>query len=158
MNLLLLILLLAALQTTVLSQTWPFHQYPAKVFRGQPARPKLRSRIARQHPTIIRKAVMRGVNFAGHYRVVDWGCGTSCGVYVIVDERTGDVFDPPEISRGVDLGVAGPEFRPDSTLMVVASCPELEVYGLKDCKRKFYNWDGSRLFLIKTEPVTAPTK
>jgi hypothetical protein len=39
--------------------------------------------------------------------------------------------------------------------MVVASCPPPEVYGLKNCDRKFYNWDGSRLVLLKTEPVTS---
>jgi len=76
-------------------------------------------------------------------------------VYVIVDERTGRVSAPPEISKGVDLGFEGPEFRADSTLMVVANCPDPAVYGLKNCKRNFYNWNGSRLVLLKTEQVTS---
>jgi hypothetical protein len=143
---------------TAAGQAWPFQQYPATVWHGVPARPKLETPLAKQHPTIIRKGVKQGVNFAGRYRVIDWGCGSSCGVYVIVDVLTGRVFEPPEISRGVDLGVAGPEFRSNSTLMVVASCPIPEVYGVKNCERKFYRWDGSRLVLLKSEPVTAPDK
>jgi hypothetical protein len=143
---------------TVAGQPWPFQEYPATVFSGKPAPPKLETSLAKEHSTLIRKAVLGGANFAGHYTVLEWGCGTSCGVYVIVDERTGKIFESPEISKGVALGVAGPEFRPNSTLMVVASCPEPEVYGLKNCNRRFYRWDGSRLILLKTEPVTASKK
>ena len=126
-------------------------------FHAKSARPKAETPLAREHITIIRAAVRRGPNFASHYTVVNWGCGTSCGVYVIVDNRTGKIYEPPEISKGVEIGVAGPQFRPKSTLMVVASCPPPEVYGMKNCERKFYNWDSSRLLLLKTEPVT-PTK
>jgi hypothetical protein len=108
-----LILLVAVLGGTTAPESRPFRKYPAAVFHGQPAVPKLKTPIAKEHGTVIRKAIMRGVNFAGHYTVVGWGCGTSCGVYVIVDERTGEVFEPPEISKGIDLGIAGPEFRRD---------------------------------------------
>lgn len=148
-----LILFVVVLGGTARSQSWPFHEYPAAVFRGRPARPKLDTPIAKEHATRISIAALEGPNFAGHYRVVDWGCGSSCGVYVIVDEQSGKVFAPPEISKGVDLGVAGPEFRVDSSLMVIASCAEPKVYGLKNCKRRFYRWDGSRLVLLKSEPV-----
>jgi hypothetical protein len=148
------LLFLAVSIGTATAQSWPFQEYPATVFRGAPARPKLETPLAREHATIIRRGAIRGVNFAGHYRIIDWGCGTSCGVYVIVDERTGRVFEPPEISNGVDLGVAGPDFRPDSSLFVLANCPEPKVYGLKNCQRKFYRWDGARLMLLKNVPVT----
>lgn len=150
-----LFLFVVVLGGTARSQSWPFHEYPAAVLHGRPARPKLDTQIAKDHITRISKAALEGPNFAGHYRVVDWGCGSSCSVYVIVDEQTGKVFAPLEISKGVDLGFAGPEFRVDSSLMVVASCAEPKVYGLKNCQRKFYKWDGSRLVLLKSEPVKA---
>ena len=153
-----LIFVILVLSGMARSQSWPFHEYPAAVFRGRPARPKLDMPIAKEHATRISKAASAGPNFAGHYRVVDWGCGSSCGVYVIVDEESGKVFAPPEISKGVDLGFAGPKFRVDSSLMVVASCAEPKVYGLKNCARKFYRWDGSQLVLLRTESVTATEK
>jgi hypothetical protein len=75
-------------------------------------------------------------------------------VYVIVDDSTGRVYEPSEISISVDLGYDGPHFRVDSSLMVVASCPDPRVYGLKNCQRNFYRWDGRRLILLSSEPVT----
>ena len=139
--------------TFAISQSWPFDKYPATAWNGKPATPRLETPLAKAHETIIRKQAAQGPNFAGHYRVVDWGCGTSCAAYVIVNERTGTVYEPPEISRGVELGVAGPEFREDSTLMVVANCPPPDVYGFKGCEWKLYRWDGVRLLLIKKKPM-----
>jgi hypothetical protein len=137
------------------AQEWPFSEYPAVVSGEKPAAPKLETSLAREHVTIIRAAVRRGPNFAGHYTVAVWGCGTACGVYVIVDDHTGEVYEPPEISKGVDLGFAEPGFRADSSLMVVANCPDPTEYGFNNCERKFYKWDGSRLVLLKAEAVTA---
>jgi hypothetical protein len=137
------------------AQQWPFQAYPAVVSKAKPVSLKLETRLARERISGIRKAVQHGPNFAGHYTVADWGCGTECGVFVIVDDFTGRAYDPPEISKGVDLGLAGPDFRVNSSLMVVASCPDPRVYGLKNCQRNFYRWDGSRLILLYSEPVTA---
>jgi hypothetical protein len=134
-------------------QVYPFDQYKAPVFRGKPAMPKLESAQAREHRTIITRSVRRGPNFAGHYTVVEWGCGTECAVYVIVDDRTGKVYELPELSKGLNLGLDGPSFRADSKLMVLANCPDPQVYGLKDCKRNSYKWNGSELELLKSGPT-----
>jgi hypothetical protein len=36
-----------------------------------------------------------GPNFAGHYVIVTWGCGSPCLMAAIVDEKNGRVFPPP---------------------------------------------------------------
>lgn len=133
---------------------FPFREHPARICQGKLATPRLETALARQHKTTIRNGAQHGPNFAGHYTVVYWGCGTSCAAFVIVDARSGRVYEPPEISRGVELSMDGPEYRRDSTLMVVASCPDPRVYGYKNCERKLYNWNGSQLVLLKTEAVT----
>lgn len=125
---------------------------------GKRAPLKLEAPMAKAHASRIRAAVQRCPNFAGHYTVASWGCGAECAAYVIVDNLSGEIYEPPEISRGISLGVGGPEFRPDSTLMVVANCPEPKVYGLKGCNRQFYRWNGSRLLLIGSEPMTEKGK
>ena len=138
-------------------EPYPFDKYlVARIFRGTPATPHLDTPRAREYRTRIRDGASGGPNFAGHYTVVSWGCGTSCAVYVIVDAITGRVYWPPEISHGVELNVASPEFHLDSTLMVVASCPPPEMYGYKNCSRNFYKWDRAQLVLLKTEAITGP--
>lgn len=136
------------------AQGWPFQKYPAAVLRERPVVPRLSTPIGREHASIIRTAVRRGPNFAGHYTIAVWGCATACGVYVIVDDRTGKVYAPPEISKGVDLGFSEPAFRIDSSLIVIASCPDPWEYRIKGCERKFYRWDGTQLVLLKAEAVT----
>jgi len=43
--------------------------------------------------TTISNQVAEGANFAGHYTVATWGCGTSCTGYAIVDVITGSIID-----------------------------------------------------------------
>jgi hypothetical protein len=45
------------------------------------------------------KEDVAGPNFAGHYIIVQWGCGSPCIMMVVVDASTGDVLPPP-ISAG----------------------------------------------------------
>jgi hypothetical protein len=52
------------------------------------------------------------VNFAGHYTFVWWGCGSPCQDAVIVDRRTGKVYDAPEAALGYD-------FKADSRMLIV---------------------------------------
>lgn len=149
-----LTLLLLLLSGTATGGQWPFHMYPAEVFHGKSAVPKPATPLARMYISTIRAAVRKGPNFAGHYTVVDWGCGTSCAAYVIVDNRTGKIYEPSDISRGINVTIAVPAFKPNSNLMVVTDCPEPKIYGLKNCKRRFYRWNGKRLLLLKTEAVS----
>ena len=148
------IVVIAVLTGVAAAEEWPFQKYPAPVIHVKPAPLKLSIPIAKQHISAMQAAVRLGPNFAGHFTIATWGCGTSCGVYVVVNNATGNVYAPPEIARGVSLGLGGPEFRPNSRLMVVANCPDPGVYGLKNCHRKFYEWGGSRLILLKAQPVT----
>ena len=70
-----------------------------------------------------------GPNFAGHYIIVEIGCGSPCVVMAIVDALTGRIYNPP-MSEGLavpHLG-GGPwlpavEFRLDSSLTIMRPCP-----------------------------------
>lgn len=63
--------------------------------------------------SIIRSAVIRGVNFAGKYVVVEWGCGHSCQNHAIINAETGKIVATNLISN------YGAEFRKNSTLLVL---------------------------------------
>jgi hypothetical protein len=89
-----------------------FEDFPVtQAFKGVPARPSLVSPEERRFQTTITQGVTKGYgvedgmtgkellragpNFAGHYVIVRWGCGSPCLMMAIVDSETGRVFPPP---------------------------------------------------------------
>lgn len=62
--------------------------------------------------TLITEAYKNGPNFAGHYTVVEWGCGTGCQNHVIVDNLTGNIIEN-EIASNFGI-----EYRKGSRLLV----------------------------------------
>jgi len=53
---------------------------------------------ARMCRTVLRHEIAQGSNFAGHYRVAVWGCGSSCATFAVVNLNTGRVITPEEFS------------------------------------------------------------
>lgn len=51
-------------------------------------------------------------NFAGHYTFVYFGCGSPCQGSLVIDRKTGKVYDSPSASLGYD-------FRVDSRMLIV---------------------------------------
>jgi hypothetical protein len=64
------------------------------------------------------------VNFAGHYTFAWWGCGSPCQSGVIIDRKTGQVYDAPSAALGYD-------FRPNSRMLIVNKTDSLGFYD--DC-------------------------
>jgi len=121
-----------------------FEDYPVKeIFTGTPAAPILATPQQRLYRTRIREGVSKGAgvwrdgqeqpgpNFAGHYFVIEWGCGSSCAMRAIVDAVTGTIYNPP-MSHNLDPSFLSPgdprqcmvspanlEFRIGSRLMIV---------------------------------------
>src|SRR5436190_22228623 len=102
-------------------QTPQFSDYPAgPAYTGTTAPVKFTSSEARQFKTRLKEAAQGKVNFAGHYILTYWGCGTSCLVYATIDAETGKVvfFPFTVIATGVteDDPVS---YRTDSDLLIV---------------------------------------
>lgn len=85
-----------------------FEDFPvAEIFKGTPAPPSLITPGERMYRTRIRNGVTKGEgvwrdksqqpgpNFAGHYIIVRWMCGSPCGMMAVVDALTGKVYKPP---------------------------------------------------------------
>lgn len=127
-----------------------FADYPVGVAKiAKPAPVKLTQPEHRAFRTRIREAGRQPPNFAGHYVVSSWGCGTSCAMSVLVDLATGDVAMPDELASvgetPLDERVQG---RPDSRLIVVTGMPG-EDSGKPQAVR-YYVLEGRRLRLLKT--------
>ena len=122
-------------------------------YSGSPAKVALRT-----HPesstwrTQLREGSRKGPNFADHYTIVTWGCGTDCMQIAIVDARNGTVFFPDNL--GVlsfvnvhdDVFEAGVlRFRRDSRLLIAVGMPN------EDASQRgvsYYEWTGRDLRLV----------
>ena len=66
-------------------------------YKGKVARVKLSSPAARMFRTMLRENAKKGVNFAGHYILASWGCGSGCHSFAFVDAKNGNVYFSPLI-------------------------------------------------------------
>lgn len=101
-------------------------QYAVRVEKRKNVRVNLRShKTANMFRTNLRNAAKGGVNFAGHYILTTWGCGTNCSQSAIIDARNGRVFFPDQL-EGAGFGFcelpddAEPVvYRADSRLLIL---------------------------------------
>ena len=162
-----------------------FEDYPiTEVFQGKPHRPILKTPEQRRYRTRIRQGVEKGwgvwingewgkeqnrpgPNFAGHYVVVVWGCGSCCLMMAVADVETGEVFNPP-LSTNNSLHVpslvlppsagsaAVVRYRKDSRLIVIKSTPHFEYPNPKSYAFYFLlqdnQWKLLRRVRIKGDP------
>lgn len=91
---------------------------------------KLITRSERMFRTNLSNAAKEPPDFAGHYRIAYWGCGSNCSAGTMVDLKTGDIFPLPLAKPGgtgwnkcimctARFEGADDEFHPDSRLMIV---------------------------------------
>jgi len=122
-------------------------------FTGKPARPVLASREALKYRTAITEGSREGPNFAGHFTIVEWGCGGGCVQFAIVDAKTGQVFMPPfyvgprAVVEGTDSEPGDPlQYQKDSKLLIVNGSRNEKGEGVY-----YYKWDLGKLTLIKAD-------
>ena len=93
---------LLAARRTMLGQG--FDVAAADSYNGRPATVVFAGNTdAWRFRTKIREAMQGGVNFAGHFVVAAWDCGTDCQQHAIVDAKTGAIVEfGLETEMGVD--------------------------------------------------------
>lgn len=125
------------------------------IWKGPNAPVKLVRRDERMFRTRLTEAAKEPPDFAGHYRVAGWGCGSACGTAAIIDLETGKIYPPPGKS-GKETGwerwmVGGGitdgsyfETRLDSRLAIVRQ--QGRDPATQDVK--YYKWTGSKFKLL----------
>jgi len=82
-------------------------------FRGFPALPNISSNPdVLKFVTEITEGAKKGPNFAGHYTIVEWGCGTECQSGVVVDAENGAIYP-------LSLSAFGRKFQLNSNLLII---------------------------------------
>jgi len=148
------------LQVAASAQHWKpeFRNYPvANNYRGTPARVNFGiSPGARSYRTRLREGASKGPNFAAHYTIVTWGCGSDCYDIAVIDARTGRVWFGP-FTGAVELA-----FRRNSRLVVVDPKSEVEKRfpnGLPagfDTREIFFVWRGNKFVQVYPTDGTKP--
>ncbi|MDX6694373.1 MAG: hypothetical protein QOF02_1976 [Blastocatellia bacterium] len=128
-----------------------FTRYAARVEHIKNGKVDLKShKNANMFRTNLRNAAKEGVNFAGHYILTTWGCGTNCSQSAIIDARNGRVFFPP-VLEGAGSGFCD---LPDETepLVYKANSRLLVLSGFKggdldredgQCGVYYLEWTGA---------------
>lgn len=132
-----------------------YEDFPATVTElRKSAKPRVQSGKARRFRTLLSREGTAPPNFAGHYLIVQWGCGTCCNDFAIIDSRTGEVFMSPftvACKSPFDSkygGGAGIDFEKNSRLLIITGARN-EVGG----GRYYYEWTGRELkLLLADEP------
>jgi hypothetical protein len=144
-----------------------FQDYPASVSTAKLRMPKIVGHDARLFRTVIRDgSAAAGVNFAGRFTIVGWGCGARCADSALVDRTTGAViFDPSvrdvstdnvdddaPVNRSLDPDGHSLLYRSDSNLLVLQGMPNED--EMRDGIH-FLRWTGRRFVELKFIPAPA---
>jgi hypothetical protein len=152
-----------------------FEDYPVPArFTGTPVAPIFATLEQKRYRSRIRDGVLDGAdvwigthkdpiptkapNFAGHYFVIRWGCGSQCVMMATVDAKTGTIYEPPLSGSSQALNVpldnlSGMEIdlRPDSSLLVLRNaCRDFK--NRRSCGTYYFNWHNNRFDLKKFVP------
>ena len=107
-----------------------FEDFPeTEKWSGTAAKVRIDTPAKKMFRTQFRDAARQAPNFAGHYRITTWGCGTDCFEGGMVDLETGTVSVLPSsmLKRGWEYRMmcysafqpSGIESRADSRLLII---------------------------------------
>jgi hypothetical protein len=153
-----------------------FEEYSVMAgFDGPPAALSISTPEENKFQTRIRDGVAKGYgvkgsdgkerpgpNFAGHFFLITWGCGSSCLMAAIVDGKTGRVYPPPfhhgpgdsHFRVPWELSATHPfEYRVDSRLLIANICEQDRILYLGNLKVDDKRC-GPHYFLIDEDGLT----
>jgi len=117
------------------------------IYYGKKAILDLKSNpLGTENRTVISRGYnSTNANFAGHYILVYWGCGSPCKESVIVDVKTGKIYECPSAAMAY-------EYKVDSRVLIV-NPPDWGSYysDCAGCQPELYIFDEkSKKFIGKT--------
>ena len=152
-----LLLTMVAAASAQASKVPEFSEYPVSVEKVRVKGINFKKNPdARTYRTRLSEAFARGVNFAGHYTVAGWGCGTGCTNGAIIDGRTGDVLWPEQFMNidaryGDVYSDKQLDFRKNSRLLIIRGRPgsKNEATDTRPAGDYYFEWKNNRFRLLK---------
>jgi hypothetical protein len=136
-----------------------FQDYPvATTWRGKQAKLWLRTYNEKLFLTQLTTAAKEPPDFAGHYKIAGWGCGSVCASGALIDLKTGTIRPLPFGGQGRGAAywifTGGPmeekyiEYRRDSRLLIIRRITSGKETTWETLTYYFI-WDGNRFKQIK---------
>lgn len=134
-----------------------FEQYPVKeLFKGKSALLNLKSNLGGlEFKTVISDAYNDGINFADHYTIAEWGCGTDCTQLAVIDAINGNVYFFPyglSTNKEVIIGAEEIEYKINSNLLIIHPMdPPDDLIENCNCwplDTRYYKWENNKFILI----------
>ncbi len=141
-----------------------FQDYVAELYVGANAAPDVSSEArSRRYRTQLKDWAREQPNFAGHYILATWGCGTGCTEIAVIDAMTGKVFHPQGVrtnsiedvyaevlvevkdgERRADFGAL--RYRADSRLLMLFGTPDGRA---QDKGISYFVWEDERMRRVR---------
>ena len=133
-----------------------FEEYPARAgFRGSPAPAIISHPRARLFRTMIKTQAKNQANFAGHYYLAIWGCGSDCRGFALIDARTGRVYFNPRALNVIGVPFHDEDslqFRRDSRLLIISGSVD-GFGGHRDEAKFYYEWRENQFRLLRRTKI-----
>ncbi len=97
--------------------------------------------------TYFKEAFKEEADFAGKYKVVQWGCGSGCQVNSLINLETGEIITGFISSMGVLYGLNSSVFITDPFMEEEFLNGRPTIYGTA----KIYHFDGTKFNLIREQ-------
>jgi len=124
-------------------------------FHGKPAKPILTTKAQRTFRSAIVGAAAKGPNFAGHYTIAEWGCGSGCMSVAVVDTVSGKVFPGPFKILSMPMAESegareyqGTVYELKSRLFIADGCLEEA-----RCGTYYYEWSDNKFKQLRFDPA-----
>ncbi|MFC4817510.1 MULTISPECIES: hypothetical protein [unclassified Flavobacterium] len=125
-----------------------------KIYKGKLADPIFSTdKSAKRFITRIKDGCKKtGVNFAGHYTIIEWGCGAACAQMAIVDRISGEIIYS-KIPFDKNDGHCGAEYKIDSRLLIINTEALSEWWGYESGYKRCDHWRMTSVFEIENNKL-----
>jgi hypothetical protein len=134
-----------------------FSDYRIALYKGKLAPPNFKTDpAAYEFRTQIKDQCKdKGIDFAGHFTLVQWGCGTECAETAIVDRITGSIFYS-KLNEPYNFAFNTIKCKSNSTMVIMNDWMIEGFKGYVYCDRPYWklkvaNWSGTKFKLLSKQ-------
>jgi hypothetical protein len=123
---------------------------PDEIYKGKLAKPNFSTDPkARNYITRIKYGCENtGINFAGHYTIIEWGCGAACQEMAIIDRVSGDIIYSQIPFDTLD-GHSGVDYKIDSRMLIINTEALSESWNYEKGYKRYDFWRIPAVYEIK---------